>query len=379
MEERTTAGWVFTPGASLGGFWDSGISTTSHPIVETLFQRWVGRVSPVGELSFNGRRTHFDAGYSGAAEKYWSADMNWEQRGRLSLRHTATRRFSVFTDASYSAAPTTDRLELVEGVIPYVQVDSSWLHTGGGLQYRLSPRTTLDATYRFERVSIDRPIEAAIFGILRDGYSHAPAIGITRAFTERLSIGGRGEFRREIISGLDETYDDTYDVQTATGEFAYDASRSTSISGGVGVSRLATVYFGGTTSPTFHLGFTHQIRRLEFGARYERAFRPLFGFGVLGTSNSFSGDATMPLGEDRLYYLKANLSYNRTDPVEEIGLAFDFDSLWLNASVGRQLRPWVRGEAFVTVASQSSQIGWPGANRHRIGVQFVTSMPLRIQ
>jgi hypothetical protein len=87
----------------------------------------------------------------------------------------------------------------------------------------------------------------------------------------------------------------------------------------------------------------------------------------------------MPLA-DRLYYLKGTVAYSRSEGVEEIGTAFNFDSLWLNATVGRQLSPRVRAEGFLSVANQRQQIGfWPGANRHRFGVQFVTSKPMRMQ
>src|SRR5687767_10378750 len=71
-EVRSTAGWVFTPGGSLGGVWDSGIQTDSNPVVEALFQKWVLSANPRAELDFNGRRTRFNLGYSGAYERYYA-------------------------------------------------------------------------------------------------------------------------------------------------------------------------------------------------------------------------------------------------------------------------------------------------------------------
>src|SRR5688572_18593922 len=79
VEDVRAAGWTFTPGASLGGAWDSGINTASNPFVENVFQRWVGLVNPWADLNFNGRRGRFNAGYSGAFEKYWDSDLNWQQ------------------------------------------------------------------------------------------------------------------------------------------------------------------------------------------------------------------------------------------------------------------------------------------------------------
>jgi hypothetical protein len=371
-------GWIFTPGTSMGLFWDSGIETGRNFFVESVFQRWVGAVNPFAEVSFRGRRTQFDAGYSGSIEKYWAADTNWEQRASIGLSRAFTRRFTASVDASHTAAPTTDRLQLVDAVIPYVEVGASWFNTGGALTYQLSPRTTVDLAYRFERVNIDRPPELDVFGTLRDGHSHTPSVRFMRAASERLSIGARAEYRREDINGMAQPFD----VQSATGEFSYRVTPRTSITGGGGVSRVLIVDSTlSTTAPTYHGGFSHQLRFATFDARYERAFLPLFGFGTVGTTDSFVAAGEFPLGEERRYYLKGELAYARTRPVHDIGIGFDLDSVWTNASIGRQLTLWLRGEAFVSIASQSSNFTiFPGdANRHRVGVQVILSRPMRLQ
>ena len=378
-DERTTAGWIFTPGAAVGGLWDSGINTSSNPVVESVFQRWVGTVNPFAELDFHGRRSHFSVGYSGAIEKYWESDTNWERRSHLSFSRALTRRFSLSIDGSYSAVPTTDRLQLTQGVIPYVKLNSSWFNAGGGLHYALTERTSADVNYRFESVVIDnRPDALALVGTLRDGFSHTPSVGVTRALSERLSIGGRGEFRREYVYDVDRTFD----IQSGTGEFSYQVSPRTSISGGAGVSWLQLVDTQATrTSPTYHFGFSHATRLAKLDANYQHSFQPLFGFGSIGNTDSFSASATVPLDEDHVYFLKAEASYNRSDPINEFDIGFDFDTLWLNASVSRQLNSWVRAEGFISVSAQTSDtLIWPGGtNRHRIGIQLVTSKPLRIK
>ena len=380
VEERTAAGWTFTPGASLGGAWDSGINTASNPFVENVFQRWVGLVNPWADLNFTGRRGRFNAGYSGAFEKYWDSDLNWEQHSRVGAGRTFTRRFSGSADLSYSAAPTTDRLLLVEGTIPYIDIDSAWLNMGGALAYQLGRKTSVDLSYYFQRVTLDRPEGFVGPGTLHDGHSWAPALGVMHGLSERLAIGGRGELRREYVSGPPDQPDERFDVGSATGEFTYRLSPVTIINGGAGVTRLQILdTYVDTVAPTFHGGFDHQRRRVRVNASFERAFQQLYGFGTLAYTNTFYGSITMPLA-DRLYYLKGTVSYNRTDAIEEIGIGFNIDSLWLDATVGRQLTPYVRAEGFVTVSNQSQQVGlWPGANRHRFGIQIVTSKPMRKQ
>ena len=84
----------------------------------------------------------------------------------------------------------------------------------------------------------------------------------------------------------------------------------------------------------------------------------------------------VPLRE-REYYVTTELAYSRTQPVTELGLGFELDTLWTDVAVGRQLGEWVRGEAFLSVSHQGSSGG--GSNRTRVGIQFVTSKPLRMQ
>src|SRR5678815_1008934 len=100
-EARTTAGWTFTPGAALGGSWDSGIQTGDVSAVDELFKSWVGIANPFAELDYNGRHSHVNFGYSGSFEKYWSHELRWEQRGKASVHRVLSPRVDVSANASY--------------------------------------------------------------------------------------------------------------------------------------------------------------------------------------------------------------------------------------------------------------------------------------
>ena len=376
-EERTTAGWVFTPGTSLGGFWDSGIQSDSNPVVETLVHKWVGVANPRAELDFNGRRTHFNVGYSGSLEKYFSEGLNWEHRGRLSVRRTLTSRLSMSGDATYAAVPTTDRLLITQGVVPYVDANSQWLQAGGGFSFRGGPRTTIHGDYRFEQVNVDQTL-AGPFDLLRDGYSHAPSLGFTQDFTSRLSLGAQADYRREVVQ-IVEGFNELYDIRALNATFTYRWSQAMSISGSGGASQLENIDIGeSTTSPTFSGSFTRRMRTVTLGARYARAFEQVFGFGTLAATDTVSGDAFVPLA-DRLYYLEVAGAFSRTAPIPELGIGFDMSTFWGNVAVGRQLAPRLRAEAFVSVALQGAANGLDRSNRTRLGIQIVTSKPLRIQ
>src|SRR5687767_5586934 len=107
--ERLTPGRVFTPTAVLGGMWDSNVTVRNQG--NPLVQEWVGIVSPRGEVDFNGRRTRFNAGYSGTLEAYRDvSELNrYEQKARIYGRHQATPRLSAEVRTTYTASPTTDR------------------------------------------------------------------------------------------------------------------------------------------------------------------------------------------------------------------------------------------------------------------------------
>ena len=71
-------------------------------------------------------------------------------------------------------------------------------------------------------------------------------------------------------------------------------------------------------------------------------------------------------------------TFTRTAPVEELGLDFQLDSLSINGSLGYQVAPWLRTEGFVSSTHQTSTARG-NVDRLRLGVQFVTSKPVRIE
>ena len=373
-EARTTAGWTFTPGAALGGSWDSGIQVGSDSATEALFKKWVGIANPYAELDYNGRHSHVNLGYSGSFEKYWSHELLWEQRGKAGVQRTLSPRVDVSGNASYTAVPTTDRLQLVNGSVPFAQVNSRWLDAGGSVGWRASSRVNVFGHYRFERVALDEPPNAAEFFTLRNGYSHAPSLGFTREFTPRLAIGATAEYRRDHVGEGED-----FDVRTLTGEFTYRWNSATSISGGGGASQLYTVSLGEieSTAPTFHGGFERRLRTLNLSAHYSYGFEQLYGVGALAKTDTFSGNAFVPLA-DRLYYLNFNGAYTRNKPVRDLGIGLDMQTFWADATVGRQLLPRLRAEAYISMAYQDA-VGRENSSRVRVGIQIVTSKPLRIQ
>src|SRR4051794_15466580 len=88
--EPLTAGWTFVPALGIGGLWDSNskLRSTGDP----QLRHWVGIVNPRGELNFNGQRSRFLFGYSGALEAYDTLRelTRYDQRGRLQAQYKAS-------------------------------------------------------------------------------------------------------------------------------------------------------------------------------------------------------------------------------------------------------------------------------------------------
>src|SRR3954468_11346702 len=142
--ERLTPGWVFTPSGVIGVLHDSNV--TMLAVNDPIQSQVVALVNPRGELDFNGRHTHFNIGYSGSLEAYQQfSELNrYEQHGRLELRQQALRHLQLFSTAGYSSVPTTDRLELGAGVLPFIGIGSSHADVSGGFHLTTSPRTRVE-------------------------------------------------------------------------------------------------------------------------------------------------------------------------------------------------------------------------------------------
>ncbi len=371
--ERTTAGWTFTPAAGLGLLWDTNVTLVNEG--NPKLREWVALVNPRGELQFNGRRTRFNAGYSGALEAYreFSELNRFEQRSRASLRHQFSARTQMDASASYSVSPTTDRLEI--GTLPFVDIGTRSADAGGFLKMVLSPRTSVETEYRFQHLRFDREADDPRFALLQSGHSHSPAVRLTRTLSPRLGVGGEWQYRYSRLEG----FDTAFAVQNLLGTASYQVGPSTSISAAFGGSRLQVMSTDASRwGPSIRAGIEHQVQRVSMSARYARAFAPSFAFGGLTGSQLFSASVRTPLSAGGRLGAGAGTTFSRSTPVEELGVGFQLDSLTIQGTVDYQISRWLRSEGFVTSSHQTSNAGG-NVDRLRVGIQFITSKPLRIE
>ncbi len=371
--ERTTAGWTFTPGAALGVLWDTNVTLVNEG--NPKLREWVGLVNPRGELQYNGRHTRFNVGYSGALEAYRTFDAlnRFEQRGRASLRRQLSPRLQLDSSAAYVVSPTTDRLEV--GTLPFVDIGSRTFDAGGTARLAVSPRTAIEAEYRFQHVRFDRDEEREAFAFLNGGQAHSPAARVVRNVSTRLAVGGEWQYRHATLEG----FDSAFGVQNLLGNASYQLGPSTTISGALGGSRLRVLGTDVTRwGPAVRAGIEHQIRRVAVSGRYFRSFVPSFSFGGLTGNQQFSAGVRAPLSAGGRLAAGGSTTFSRTSPVEELGVSFGVDSLTIHGTVEYQFSPWLRTEGFVTSSHQTSTARG-NVDRLRIGIQFITSKPVRIE
>ncbi|MGH8188126.1 MAG: hypothetical protein ACREUC_16330 [Steroidobacteraceae bacterium] len=368
--ERFTAGWVFTPAMGLGGVWDSNalVVQEGNPATQEL----VGSVNPRAEIDFNGKRTRFSAGYSGQLQTYRSIDelTRYSQSGRVSSRYRLTPRLNVYSRQSFSQTPSTDELE-IEG-LPFFRVGTRVFNAGGGFDYALSRRATLAAAYEFQWIAFHRNQSDA--SVLHGGHYHNPSVKTSFALTSRVRAGGIWEHSRAELDGGAETYI----VNAALGEVEWTVGPDTSVRGAAGIAHLDAVRRDEQrTGPSYRASFRHAFPRVSVAAGYSRTYVPVFGFGGLTSSEVFSASATVPVLHRRMF-VRGQTSWSTHDSLALSQTQISLESFRVGGVVGFAASRWLRMEAFVDHKHQTSSARGR-VDRARVGIQFVTSKPVRIE
>jgi len=374
--ERTTAGWVFTPTITLGAQWDTN-PTVENAGNQPQFHEWSALVRPVGELDFRGRRSQLNLGYSGAFTSYRNLPelQRYEQYTKTGIEHEFSRRLSTKSSVSYSDVPSTDRLQTLVGQLVFQDIGSRLFEAAHAFEITPSPRNKIVAEYRFRYITFDNePQKAADSPLLQGGYSHKPSVTVLHDVTSRLSVGAGWDYRRDSVDSGRQIFE----VQGEGGVVTYRLMRDTTVTGGLGTARLRETH--GTLTkwgPTVYGQLEQRAGRSTVSVRYERSFLPTYTIGGLTADQTLQVSARTPVARSRSY-VEGGVAYGRTRPVQELGLGFELDSLFTHATVGYRVTRWLRTEVFYWGTHQTSS-ELLDVDRTRIGIQFVTSRPMRIQ
>jgi hypothetical protein len=362
-------GWSFTPSIAFGTIYDTNVALTSPRASigdtqgDSLFN-----VVPGGQLEFIGKHTEFSANYRGFLRRYFEVRGldGFNQRASVGFKHAMSKRLSFFARDSFTDTPTTDEVE-VNGV-PFRRTGSRTNLLAAGTEYRLTKFTTWSARYDRTWVEFDRP---DIF--LTGGWIQALRSELSHQVSERVSLGGEYSYR---TASLDEGQREL-GFQDAGGVIRFAFGPHTSGSAAAGLGALTDRNTSDTrTGPYVRLGVTHVLEYATVGAGFERQYVPSFGFGGASSSQELHGYILMPLGRQRLY-TQASGRWRRTRPFENDVL--QLDTISLHSTLGYAATRWARVEALYTYTRQDSIVTGGEVDRHRIGVQFVISQPMRIR
>ena len=371
--ERITAGWVFTPSIAFGILRDTNPTSRNEGIPTN--PEIVGLVNPRTEIDFNGKRAKFSAGYSGALERYQDlAELTrYDQRARLDARYQMTPRLLFQSRQQVTLTPTTDQLEL-EG-LPFTRVGSRMVTSSGGFTFEISPRSTLKTEHMFQWVDFDRDAEGQPdFRFLQGGHLHSPSMEVDYALHRHVRFGALYAYRHMVIDAGEEIIAS----HRAQGTAQFQVGPTTSLRARAGIDRMALLDTTDTRQgPSYGGGITQRIHLASIEASYERALMPSFGFGGLTAYQTYKVGATVPFATGRAF-VTGGVTYRRTDPVVLRNVLVELDSYWTYASAGYFVARWLRMEGILTVNRQISS-AQGDVERTRVGIQFVTSKPMRIQ
>ena len=364
------AGWSFTPALAAGVVYDSNV-TISAPRGQgdTMIS-----ISPAAQIEFFGKRTQFSANYRGGLNRYVEVEGldTFNQRGSVNFRYGWSRRLSIFANASYAESPTTDEIAL--NGVPFRRTGSEHTTLAAGSDFRITKFTSWSARFDTTVVRFEQP---DVF--LTDGHLHALRNEITHQLNARLRVGGEYAFRTSSVerdqtalqTGRNFTFHDAGGVV----RFAFGPHTTGSAAGGFALLHDRT-NVDTRTGPYFRLGLSHERERATVGVGYERHYVPSFGIGGTSSNQDIRGYVHMPLARNRIY-TQISGGWSRSIPFV-VG-SLQLDTFSLRSIVGYAVARWARVEGVYGYTHQDTIVVGGELDRHRIGVQFVVSQPMRIR
>jgi hypothetical protein len=366
-EPAPHAGWIFTPALAFQGAWDDNALLLYEPEPPHDF---LSMLNPRADITFNGKRSEFDASYDGAFLMY--RDLNtlnsFDQRTAVSARRALTKQVTVSVRNGFADVPTTELVNFV--AVPFVRTGSKLDDFRTGVDVALTKHTTISGGYNFQWAEFDQPEGLQAFA-LRGGHSHGASANLKHELSERTALTASYNFQHAyVVNG------DTFDVVNADAGVDRQILPTTRIFGAFGFSRLVVSQTAvASVGPAYRAGVIHHLGLTSITASYARSYVPAFAFGGTFQNEELLGQVHTPLA--RRVYMNSAVSWRRNEPLETNSLRLK--SFWFETSVGYAVEQWVRIEGFFQAEHQ--EIDRPGGSlgRRRIGFQVVTSKPMRVR
>ena len=364
-----TPGWTMTPTFVLSNAWDDNVILAGEG-AETAADA-ITVITPMIDGQYRARHHWLGFGYTGSFSAYHDlSELNtFDQQLRVDTRHQLSRRLTLQVHDNFAAVPTTEGIFL--SGVPFLRTGSRLNDFGALVSAALDARTTVSAGYSFEWVAFDQDAPYAEF--LHGGTTHVFDGSIRRQVHQRVTIGADAAYRRALVSNGGGRFD----IVDVLSYLSYQATKTLAISGGFGFSRLKDFQEQTSqTGPSWHVQVVQRVDRVTASAGYIRSYVPAFGVGGTVQNQELNADVHMPVARNRAY-VQVGLSWRRNEPLTPGEL--DLRSLWFQATAGYSVARWFRLEGYYWRTQQDSQQAGGRMNRNRVGIQAVTSLPMRIK
>ena len=379
QEPVARPGWTFTPSFGFSESYDDNVTlagqTGFNPPDNTSNNDLISAYTPTADLTFVSRRTRLNAGYGGSLIDYRTFTIfnRWDQHAQVGLHRTETQHLSWGVQGSLTLTPSTDTLDF-DG-IPFSHTGARAVNARGTVEYKLTQRDSLSTTLQGQQVTFDRPDELRPY--LRGGETIESHTVYRRRVNARLGAGGSYSLR--LASSVDAP--GRLPFHSTRASVDYQMSPSWTLSGGFGFDYIpATMLTPAQSAPGYSASAAWSVRSQRFSVGYQRMFMPSFGYGVAVQMQEMAASYYTPLLRSRRLYTTHSFSLRDNDPlIEAAGGLLRLRTMRFNSRIGWAPQPWVRVEGFYSRAQQRTFLVGGDISRNRLGVQIITSRPVRMQ
>jgi hypothetical protein len=374
QEDGGRPGWTFIPSFALSQTYDDNITLFGTGTADEQNDDVITSYVPGANLTFVNRRTRAAAGYGGSFLTYRNNGVfnRWDQRAHLSLRRAETPRVDWSLNGSATMRPSTEAIDF-DG-IPFSHTGATALNGRAGAGYAFGERHAVTSSLQLQKVSFDRPGE--LLPYLRGGRAVETFSTYRHRASRRFAVGAHYTFRQATVTG------DADDLNFHVVRAAFDAELSPtwSVNAGAGFDYLmAAPNTPAQRAPGFGVAADRSAGGTRFHVGYQRLFLPSFGFGGAIQSQELAVTYHTPLFHSRRFYTDHAVMLRDSRPLVEAPGRLRLRSLRTNSVIGWAPQPWVQLEAFYARVQQTSLIPGGRLDRNRVGIQIVTSTPVRVQ
>jgi hypothetical protein len=366
VPRQSAPGVVLTPMATVGVIFDDNatlVAENGQKRSDTVFL-----VRPGVDLSLNKKHTTLAASYFGSLMRYRTLDQidSFDQVGRVQFRHQQSRRVQLFAQNVFGVHPSTDTAQEPDVIFRRTGTRKNALDAG--VTVALTRLLQLNALYHFQWLEFDTAIPN---NQLRGGASHGATFELRRRLSPRWSVGGTYDLRHTIIGNAGGTAD----IQNLQGLVKWQMAPTVTLEGAGGISHLtAEDELGPRTAPSGRISIEKHTEYASFSAGAAQTYRTSFGSGHSTASRQLSAGVFVPLASQRASVSGQFLRY-LNEPATGEGLANT--SNWVRISLGYSLARFARLEGYFAGGYQRTSAQGV-VHRNRIGVQFSTLAPMRI-